>query len=384
MVELTDYTAWTEERLLTAFVRAADEAAFASLVRRYGSMVWRVCHNVLGQAQNAEDAAQAVFLALARKAGALKTSRPLGPWLHHVAYCISVDVRRSRAARLERERKAVEMNSQACPSTSTGEDLTFVLTRELDGLPERYRQPLILFHLEERSLDQTALALGCPVGTVGVRLARGRELLRKRLAARGVSLSLLTLGGLLSAEAGAAVLPATFVSATSKAAVLFAAKGAAAAEGLSTTAAALAKGWLNTMLYAKLKLAAVALLAAGVVGTAAVFLLNGPGKEAKAEGSKAAADAASDKVLVKSITDTRDGSVSYYTNQAAGPGMTAPRTTTSSGTESSADIGVASTTGPGTGVRRATSADIGTRPEPEPGGAYGTAPAKYGTAPSKR
>ena len=285
MRQTTENANWTDERLLGAFVGTGDETAFSRLVERYGGMVLRVCHNVLGQTQDAEDATQAAFLALARKSSKLRASTSLGPWLYHVAYCVSVDARRSRNARQERERKAVEMYANTCPDGLAGEEMNLALTRELACLPERYRESLILFHLEERSLEETAAVLGCPVGTVGTRLARGRELLRKRLAVSGVVVALAEVGGMLSAEAGAAVLPATFVNATSKAAVLFAAKGAAVGEGLTSNAVALAKGWLKSMFYSKVKVAAVAIAAVGLLGTGIGFLVY----RAPAEGNKGGA-----------------------------------------------------------------------------------------------
>ena len=299
MRQTTENDNWTDERLLGAFVATGDETAFTRLVERYGGMVLRVCYNVLGQTQDAEDAAQAAFLALTRKSGRLRTDTPLGPWLYHVAYCVSVDARRSRNARQERERKAVEMYANTCPDGLAGEEMNLVLTRELAGLPERYREPLILFHLEERSLEQTASALGCSVGTVGVRLARGRELLRKRLAARGVTMSLATLGAMLSAEAGAAVLPAVFVSTTSKAAVLSAVKRAVAGEGLSSSAVALAKCYMESMFYAKLKLAAVAVLAAGVIGTGVGFLTSTVLTKDKSDGEDAVTNQGTNRVSFK-------------------------------------------------------------------------------------
>jgi RNA polymerase sigma factor (sigma-70 family) len=304
MRQTTENDNWTDERLLGAFVGTGDETAFTRLVERYGGMVLRVCHNVLGQTQDAEDAAQAAFLALARKSSKLRASTSLGPWLYHVAYCVSVDARRSRNARQERERKAVEMYANTCPDGLAGEEMNLALTRELAGLPERYREPLILFHLEERSLEKTAAVLGCPVGTVGTRLARGRELLRKRLAVSGVVVALTEVGGMLSAEAGAAVLPATFVNATSKAAVLFAAKGAAAGEGLTSNAVALAKGWLKSMFYSKVKVAAVAIAAVGLLGTGIGFMVH----RAPAEDEKAGAKFG---LRAPSVKETETASYTY-------------------------------------------------------------------------
>ena len=341
MRQTTENDNWTDERLLGAFVGTGDETAFTRLVERYGGMVLRVCHNVMGQTQDAEDAAQAAFLALARKSSKLRASTSLGPWLYHVAYCVSVDARRSRNAREERERKAVEMYANTCPDGLAGEEMNLALTRELAGLPERYREPLILFHLEERSLEKTAAVLRCPVGTVGTRLARGRELLRKRLAVSGVVVALAEVGGMLSAEAGAAVLPATFVNATSKAAVLFAAKGAAAGEGLTSNAVALAKGWLKSMFYSKVKVAAVAIAAVGLLGTGIGFMVHRAPAEDEKAGAKFGVRAPSGKggtfsySLEKSSNVAAPGkgagSYSFFaarTNTNASGASTAPRQST--------------------------------------------------------
>src|SRR6185436_17756604 len=242
------------------------------------AMVLRACARVLRDEHGARDAAQAVFLVLARKGAALDLHRPLGPWLHHVAYGVAVSALREREARRERERKV--MNEPRDRSESD-EALREMLDGELDGLPEKYRRPLILFHLEEKSLEETAAALGSPTGTVGAWLSRGRELLRRRLVRRGAGA---VTGGLLAAflarEASAHAAGWGFARAAARAAA-----GGAASPSVVT----LTQGALNMMLFAKLKAAAVALIAAGAFlgANSALFTRHPAAAEASAPSSLA-------------------------------------------------------------------------------------------------
>src|SRR3954465_11635578 len=137
----------SDARLLGRFLEFRDEGAFESLVRRHEAMVLGVCVRVLRDEHAARDAAQAVFLALARKGAGLDLHRPLGPWLHHVAYGVAVSARREREARRERGQKVMNESLDRRIEPSDGE-LREMLDGELDGLPEKYRRPLILFHLE--------------------------------------------------------------------------------------------------------------------------------------------------------------------------------------------------------------------------------------------
>src|SRR5436189_3778377 len=156
----------SDAQLLSSFLQRRDEEAFEALVARHESLVLRVCGRVLQDEHGARDAAQAVFLVLARKAAGLDLDRPLGPWLHHVAYGIAVSARREREARRAREQKAMSV-PETRPSPTDDDELRERLDRELDELPEKYRRPLILFHLEGKSLAETAAALGSAEGTVG-------------------------------------------------------------------------------------------------------------------------------------------------------------------------------------------------------------------------
>src|SRR5258706_363545 len=209
----------TDAQLMAAFLDRREQEAFEALVRRHESMVLNVCTRVLRDEHGAYDAAQAVFLVLARKGSSIDFQRPLGPWLHHVAYGVAVSARREREARRARERNAMTAE-RFRPSPDGADDaLRELLDGELDGLPEKYRRPLLLFHLEGKSLEETARALGSPTGTVGAWLSRGRELLRRRLAKRGAgALSGALLAAFLVREASARTASWGFARAAARAA----------------------------------------------------------------------------------------------------------------------------------------------------------------------
>jgi RNA polymerase sigma factor (sigma-70 family) len=226
--------------LLGRFASGGDAAAFEELVRRHGPLVLGVCRRVLRHEEDAEDAFQAVFVVLARKAGSLDGSKPLAGWLYGVALRIALDLRSSVRAREERERKAVRMRRE----TSDPEVLS-VLDEELQRLPDRYRTPFILCTLEGKTNDDAARALGCPRGTVSTRLGKAREMLRSRLLERGVVVTGAVLATLL---ATGSVPPALAAAATQ------AATGQAA---LGAQVGMLVHGGMKAMMLIKAKVAAV-------------------------------------------------------------------------------------------------------------------------------
>ena len=235
----------SDGRLLAAYVQAREESAFAEIVRRHGALVLNTCRHILGHTQDAEDAAQAVFLTLARKAASLTHNISLAAWLQHIAYCISIDARKSRTSRIARERKVTEMARPEPQGVALSEESWMALHGELAALPEKYRQAVVLFHMEERPLEEIARLLSCPLNTAHTWLRQGREKLKDRLLRRGLTLSVTALVSLLSFEASAAEAPVAFVSTTTKAAMLVAAGKVAAAGGasvVSAKAAALADG----------------------------------------------------------------------------------------------------------------------------------------------
>ena len=290
----------TDSQLLMAFAETKDDAAFAELVRRYGSLVLAVCRRALRNEADAEDAAQAAFLALARQAPRWRASRPAAPWLHRVAHNIALNILASRKARERREREVAAMTLHADQPAALSDEAGALLHEELNALPDKYRQALILCHLEGKSLEQVADAMGCPRATIGTWVARGRERLKERLARRGLVLSLALLTSLLSAEAGAAELPATFVAATTKAANLFVATESGAGVGtvgLSSRIASLAEGALKQMYYARMQVAMLVIVLLLSIGAGAGWLVS------RATGSEAGNGKAASSVAGKKSVD---------------------------------------------------------------------------------
>ncbi len=180
--------------LLGRWVEQGDQAAFEVLLRRHGPMVWQTCRRVLRHEQDAEDAFQAVFLILARKAASIRRAPCLTGWLYRVAHRAALAAR----ARPRRTVPASDLDKVLLSrEREPGEDWRDWLDEELRLLPDRYREPFVLCYLEGRTTDEAAAALGCPRGTVGTRLAWARQRLRDRLARRGVELPacLVPLGG---------------------------------------------------------------------------------------------------------------------------------------------------------------------------------------------
>ncbi|HEV3121910.1 MAG TPA: sigma-70 family RNA polymerase sigma factor, partial [Isosphaeraceae bacterium] len=199
----------SEAGLLTRFLTRGDEVAFEAILAWHGPMVLGVCRRVLSDASDVEDAFQATFLVLLRKAGSLRDGDLLGPWLHGVASRIAVRAR-SQAAR----RRAIEglgarnLAVDASPAAEWS-DVRPVFDEELARLPERYRAAVVLCCMEGLRLEEAARQLGCPVGTIKSRLARGRERLRARLIRRGLAPAVVLPLGALSREAAQAAIPDT-------------------------------------------------------------------------------------------------------------------------------------------------------------------------------
>jgi RNA polymerase sigma factor (sigma-70 family) len=254
----------SDGQLLECYLAGRDEAALEALIRRHGPMVLGVCRRVIGHHHDAEDAFQATFLVLVRKAASVRPRDQVANWLYGVAYQTARKARAVAARRRARERQVTDMPERAAPPHDGDSDLPAVLDQELSGLPDRYRVPIVLCDLEGKTRKEAARQLGWPEGTVSGRLSRGRVLLARRLAARGVVVA----GAALAAGAASAAVPATLVTSTVQTAALFAAGKAAAA---SAKAACLAEGVLKAMLVTKLKVATVVVLALGVVGLGAGF-----------------------------------------------------------------------------------------------------------------
>src|SRR5580704_402332 len=183
--------------LLKRYVGEGDEAAFEALVRKHGPMVLGVCRRVLRDPHDAEDAFQATFLVLVSKAAVIRSPATLGNWLYGVAYRTALHAR--RAATKRRAKEAAVPTRTETPEASWAELLP-VLDRELEQLPEKYRAVIVLCQLQGKSRREAALLLGCPVGTVASRLARGLASLAKRLTRHGLSIPASALAVLLAQE----------------------------------------------------------------------------------------------------------------------------------------------------------------------------------------
>ena len=281
---LHDLAALTDADLLTAYVERRDGAAFEALVNRHGAMVWGVCRRGLTGHQDAEDAFQAVFLVLARKAASVAPREMLPNWLHAVAQSTALQARRTQARRVAHEKRFAERPPADPADCSPFDDLRPLLDRELGRLPDRYRVAVVLCDLEGLTRTEAARRLGWPEGTVAGRLARARAMLAARLTRRGVTLSGVPLAALSSADATTAGLPAEILTAT-VAAVLASTTGSTA--GLATgPVAALTHGVIHAMFLTKLKtaLAGIALISAACygVGVALPISANATSQEAPA------------------------------------------------------------------------------------------------------
>jgi RNA polymerase sigma factor (sigma-70 family) len=176
--------------LLQRFVANREEAAFTALVRRYAPVVLGVCQRVLGDFHAAQDASQATFIVLARKAGMLDRTSPLGGWLYKVAYHLALRSRGVTAKQRLGERAAADEAPVATEDTTELDqrEVNQVLREELQELPEKYRAPLALVYFDGRSHADAAQAIGLPRGSMAKRVGEGLDRLRERLVSRGVSL----------------------------------------------------------------------------------------------------------------------------------------------------------------------------------------------------
>jgi RNA polymerase sigma factor (sigma-70 family) len=263
------FTGLSDTQLLSRFALRRDEAAFAALVARHGPMVLTVCKGLLRDPSDADDAFQATFLVLARKAGSAWAEGQLGGWLHKVAYRIAVHASIDATRRRDHERRAAKEAVVEFSHVELDDDVRRVLHDEIARLPAKFRLPIVLCYLEGLTHAQAAAQLQCGEATLRRRLARARERLGQRLAHRGLAPNASTLGAWLAREAGATV-PAVFDLATVRA-VMQVAAGEAIATVVGARVMRLTHGGLTMMTngskvvaLALLSLAAVASLAGGV------------------------------------------------------------------------------------------------------------------------
>jgi RNA polymerase sigma factor (sigma-70 family) len=252
----------SDGQLLHRFATRGEEDAFAALVRRHGPMVLGVCRRVLRHGSDAEDAFQATFLVLFRRARALDRAGSLANYLYTVAYHAALKARADRGRRQRREQEVRDMPRTQSASAQAWSDLQPVLDEELSRLPDRYRAAVVVCYLQGKTNEEAAGLLGCATGTIKSRLARARALLRARLGRRGVALSAGILAAVLAEHAAASV-PAALAGAAVRTTVL------AAAGQAPAPAAALAEGVLKALFVTRLKVATGLVLALGTLLLAA-------------------------------------------------------------------------------------------------------------------
>ncbi len=248
-----------DAELLERFVQKRDEGAFELLVWRHGTLVYNTCLRILHDSHAAEDAFQATFLILVRKAASVGRRESLGAWLHRVAHRVALRARlRVRPVAEQADVRAAE----AGPDEFLWRDVRSVLDEEVNRLPDKYRQPVILCYLAGLTTEEAARELGVPRGTVLSRLAWARVRLRSRLTLRGVTLSGLALGVGLGRLATPA-LASSLVVGTIRAVLSFAAGQTSAA---SPAAVILMEGVMREMAMNKLKNGLLLVMALVVIG----------------------------------------------------------------------------------------------------------------------
>jgi RNA polymerase sigma factor (sigma-70 family) len=266
-VLLRDGAGLTDGQLLTEYVSRRDEAALAALVRRHGPMVWGVCHRVLPNYHDAEDAFQATFLVLVRKAASIASKDLLVNWLYGVARQTALKARATVARRKSRECQVTEMPEPAVAEQDVWSDLRPLLDAELNRLPDGYRAVVVLCDLEGKPRAEVARQLGVPEGTVAGWLARARATLAKRLTRRGLAVSAAVFA--TAAQQVSAGVPTSVVSSTIDAATLHAASRAVASGAISGNVIALTEGVLKVTSLSRLKIASVVLLVTAALSGAA-------------------------------------------------------------------------------------------------------------------
>jgi RNA polymerase sigma-70 factor (ECF subfamily) len=266
---LQDGAGLTDGELLEYFLARREEAAFEALLRRHGPMVLGVCRRVLRNAHDADDAFQATFFVLVRKMLSLRGRESLGNWLYGVAYRTAL---KAHAADAKRRAKEAQTNTLAKPEAGTGDtwqDLRSILDQELSRLPDKYREAVVLCHLQGKTRGEAARQLGIPVGTLSGRLTTARRTLARRLTRRGLALS----SGLLALcpNVTSACVPVSLVVTTVRGATLLIA-GPVATGAISAKVATLTEGVVKAMLMTQAKMLMAVVLAVSVTGVGSGLL----------------------------------------------------------------------------------------------------------------
>lgn len=302
----------TDAQLLERFLHQHDQTAFAALVKRHGPLVRRVCWRVLHHVQDAEDAFQATFLVLARKAASIRKRETLASWLHGAAYRTALRAKRDAGRRKYHERESQHIRHSQPLLDAAWRELQAVFDEEIANLPEKYRIVFVLCCLESKSKREAAAQLRLKEGTVSSRLAHSRKFLQRRLTRRGLTLSAVLAAVAVSEKASLAAMPAMQVRTTAKASLAFRGQPAAATT-VSSEVTALAEGVSQAMTIAKFKTAAgivltVASLIAGA-GIAAQRRVAATAAPPVAEQSSSSAKTSKKPALPRNVEKPEGGAV---------------------------------------------------------------------------
>jgi RNA polymerase sigma factor (sigma-70 family) len=262
-----------DSQLLAQYLGVANEQAFAMLVRRHGPLVLSVCRRILTNTHDADDAFQATFLVLARRARAIRKVDSLAAWLHGVALRLAIKMKSKSIKRQERERQGAKPAKQeGLPDLGVRESWE-ALHQELKRLPDKEQQPIFLCYFEGLTQEEAAQRLGWPRGTLKRRLERGRELMRVRLMRRGLCLAAIAFPFVndVSASAAPVIVPAALNDVTVEASVLVAARKALPVSLASRQVFSLVQENVHAMMLSRLRTIAVVLLAS-VLGTFGAWL----------------------------------------------------------------------------------------------------------------
>jgi RNA polymerase sigma factor (sigma-70 family) len=253
----------TDGELLGAFLHSGQQQAFKEIVRRHGAMVLGVCRRYLGNWFDAEDAFQATFLLLLRRAPSISSTDSIASWLHGAARRVAADARRAATRRRDHERQAPAGRSASPADQAALREVCLVLEEEIDRLPALYREPFVLCCLEHLSRAEVGARLNVNEPTVRIRLNRARKMLRERLTRRGVTLNASLAAVALVTGADGASVPAALLASTLSAAAHLAAGGTLSTGPVPAAVVALIAGGKRAMFSALMKLVAVAALALG-------------------------------------------------------------------------------------------------------------------------
>jgi RNA polymerase sigma factor (sigma-70 family) len=268
----------SDAQLLERWTAGHDEAAFEVVVWRHGPLILQLIRRLLFRAQDIEDAFQATFLALVRKAGSIRQPEAVASWLYKVAYRVGLRARSRAIKRATREAADADVEDLEARSHVSEEGLHEALAEEVNRLPAKYRATVVLCYLEGKTNAEAARQLSCPMGTIFSRLASARQLLQRRLRRRGVAIGPALLAVTLVEQAATAAVPTALADAALRAA-RWVAPGHATASTVSTEVIALTEGVLRTMFLARLKIVAAFVLALALIGGGVSVMASRAGRE---------------------------------------------------------------------------------------------------------